>query len=64
MALNTSKLHSNELGYDFRYVATEIGMLSNGFSENLNDEPRRFRTASATSNQKQPNHGLKPSLSS
>lgn len=33
MALNTSKLHCNELGSDFRYVATEIGMLSNGFFE-------------------------------
>ena len=34
MALNTSKQHSNELGSDFRCVATEIGTLSNGFFEN------------------------------
>jgi len=32
MALNISKLHCNELGSDCRCVATEIGMLSNGFS--------------------------------
>ncbi|AEM58697.1 hypothetical protein HAH_4022 [Haloarcula hispanica ATCC 33960] len=32
MALNTSKLHCNELASDFRYVPTEIGTLSNGFS--------------------------------
>jgi hypothetical protein len=34
MALNTSKLHCNELDSDFRRVATEIGMPSNGFFEN------------------------------
>jgi len=33
-ALNTSKLHFNELGADFRCVATEIETLSNEFSEN------------------------------
>ncbi len=32
-ALNTSKLHFNELDSDFKYVATEIGTLSNGFFE-------------------------------
>ncbi len=34
MALNTSKLHFNELDSDFRCVATEIGTLSSGFFEN------------------------------
>ena len=34
MALNTSKLHSTEPDSDFRYVATEIEMLSNGLFEN------------------------------
>ncbi len=33
MALNTFKLHCNELDSDFRCVATEIGTLSNGFFE-------------------------------
>jgi len=28
IALNTTKLHCNELASDFRYVATEIGTLS------------------------------------
>ena len=33
MALNTSKLHCNELDSDFRCVATEIAMPSNGSFE-------------------------------
>jgi len=34
MEHDTSKLHCNEQGSDFRYLATEIEMSSNGFSEN------------------------------
>gem|GEM_PF-4956987 len=33
-ALNTSKLHCNELDSDFRCVATEIATLSSGSFEN------------------------------
>jgi hypothetical protein len=33
MARTTSKLHSTEQGSDFRPNATEIGMLSNVYSE-------------------------------
>jgi transposase-like protein len=57
-----SKLLCNEPGSDFRCVATEIGLLSNACFKNSNAERRRFRTASVTSTQRQPNHGSKPSL--
>jgi len=40
------KLPFPGLGFDFRCVATDIEMLSNGFFESRRAKPRHFRTAS------------------
>jgi hypothetical protein len=47
MALNTSKLRSPELGFDFKPNGMEIGTLSNESFENLSVELRRSPTVSA-----------------
>ena len=59
----TSRRRCRGSGSDFRYVATEIGMLSNVLSETQSVVHLCPQTFSAVRNRRRPNGGCKPSPS-